>query len=99
MSRRLTSMLILSAAFSGSLALSAAHAADRDFCRGYSRAAVRQFHEAQEHGRCRAAIRDDPNRWHGDYRSHFEWCRSADVDDASRERDSRKRVLDDCVHD
>lgn len=97
MSKRLTSVLIISAAFSGSLLLSAAHAADRNFCRDYSDAAMRQFKLAQEHERCHAAIRDDANRWHGDYRSHMEWCRSVSANDANRERESRKRVLDECA--
>jgi hypothetical protein len=97
MSMRLTSVLLISAAFSGSMLLSAAHAADRDFCRSYAEAAVRQSKVADEHERCHAAVRDDPARWSSDFRVHMDWCRSAKVEDADHEREGRKHVLDDCA--
>ena len=75
----------------------AARAADRDVCADYSRAAVRQFHEAQDHRRCHEFIRRDPNRWHGDFRAHFEWCRASPWGAVARERDLRRDALRECA--
>ncbi|THD70610.1 hypothetical protein [Phenylobacterium sp.] len=97
MSRRLLSVLLIGAAFSGSLMTTAARAADRDFCRNYAEAAVRQSRAADEHDRCHRAVRDDPARWSSDIRVHMDWCRDAKIEDADREREARKHVLDDCA--
>ena len=97
MSMRLMSVLLIGAAASGSLMLSAAQAADRDFCRNYADAAVRQSRAADEHGACHRAVHDDPNRWSLDRRVHLDWCRDAKIEDADREREARKHILDDCA--
>ncbi len=97
MSKRFASVLLIGAAFSGSLLLSAAQAADRDFCRNYAEAALRQSRAAHEHGRCHEAIRDDASRWSTDFRVHMDWCRTARIEDADREREARKHTLDECA--
>ena len=97
MSKRLISLLVTSVALSSTLALAPAKAADKDFCRAYTDAAMRQVHEAREHPRCHDLIRDNPARWQDDYQGHFNWCLSTHRDDVERERDARTRELDGCA--
>jgi hypothetical protein len=81
------------------LALSAslpAAAADEPFCRDYARAAMNQLRSAEKHPRCEHFLRDQPDRWTGDYRKHYDWCRTVRRDQASSERNIRKRELIRC---
>ena len=73
-----------------------ASAADEPFCREYARAAMNQLHSAEKHQRCEHFLRDQPERWTGDYRKHYDWCRTVKRDQASSERNIRKRELERC---
>jgi hypothetical protein len=74
-----------------------AAAADRDFCRDYAQAALRQVRGALHHQRC-AEHMDNVTRWSPEYRDHFQWCLHVSKDTANDERDARRRVLEDCAH-
>ncbi len=91
---------LLSASMSGAvLALglsAAAFAADRDFCRDYAHAAVREVSHALESGRCRDQIQGP--RWSTDWQVHFRWCLGVSRDQASAENDARRDTLAACHH-
>jgi len=99
MSKHLIIVLAAGAALSGAFAVSAARAADPGVCEDYARAAVSQFHQAQDHRRCHEFIRNNPTRWNGDYRAHFDWCRATRWEDVRHERDARTDALRECAHD
>ena len=99
MSKHLIIAMAAAATLSGAFAVSTAQAADRGVCEDYARAAVRQFHDAQEHRRCHEFIRSNPSRWHGDFRAHFDWCRANRWEEVARERDARTDALRSCAHD
>jgi hypothetical protein len=71
-------------------------AADETFCRDYARAAMNQLRSAEKHPRCEHFLRDQPDRWTGDYKKHYEWCRTIRRDQAWSERNIRKRELVRC---
>jgi hypothetical protein len=73
-------------------------AADRDFCRDYAQAALRQVRAALNHQRCSVHL-DNPTRWSPEYRAHFQWCQHVSKDTATDERAARHQVLQRCVHD
>jgi len=83
MSKHLIIVLAAGAALSGAFAVSAARAADPGVCEDYARAAVSQFHQAQDHRRCHEFIRNNPTRW----------------EDVRHERDARTDALRECAHD
>ena len=73
----------------------AAQAADRDFCRHYTDAALVQVREVMNMPRC--AERLDPGpRWSADRAVHFRWCRGVSRDAANDERDARKEFIERC---
>ena len=74
-----------------------ASAADRGFCRDYTRAALRQVRAALSHPRCDWRVDNNPARWSTDGRSHFDWCLGVDRDQADAEREARRRTLDHCA--
>jgi hypothetical protein len=74
----------------------AAHAADRDFCRAYTEAAVRQASEARQSRYCARQIPYEPARWSLDRRGHFDWCRRSPRLEAEAERGYRADFLRDC---
>jgi hypothetical protein len=74
-----------------------ANAANPEFCRDYSRAAVRQVRVALNHPRCDWRVDRNPTRWSTDWRVHFDWCRNVDRYQADAERDSRRATLDRCA--
>ena len=74
----------------------AAWAADDAFCKDYARAAVNQRHSMDRHRHCEYLIREQPNRWTGDYRAHYDWCRTVKRDKAWEERDTRKHEIERC---
>ncbi len=80
-------------------AATASQAANEDFCRDYARAAERQVHKAIDSGSCGWAIDRNPARWTTDYHAHFDWCLGASYDDANRERNARRAVLEHCASD
>jgi hypothetical protein len=73
-------------------------ASDREFCRDYAQAALRQVRAGLSHLRCSVHL-DNPARWSPEYRSHFQWCLHVSKDTATDERAARHRVLRGCVHD
>jgi hypothetical protein len=73
-----------------------AAAADDNFCREYARTAMNQLRSAEKHRRCEHFLRDQPARWSGDYKAHYEWCRTVKRDQAWNERNIRKRELERC---
>lgn len=73
-----------------------AQAADRDFCRNYTDAALRQVHVALDVPRCVRRIDTASARWSTDPEVHFRWCRGVTGYDAAAERDARTRILDHC---
>ena len=75
---------------------SAAQAADRDFCRDYTTAAIRQVNVALNNGRCARWIDQGSARWSTDRHVHWGWCRDHSTGDAWHERNERKRILDRC---
>ncbi|MDR3482699.1 MAG: hypothetical protein P4L91_18530 [Burkholderiaceae bacterium] len=79
------------------LTSSTVRAADERFCRDYARVAVDQAHRAERHGRCDRARRENPARWQGDFRGHYDWCRGVHRDNAEAERAERDRTLDYCA--
>ena len=80
----------------GLVAAGAAAAADREFCRDYAQAAVRQVRAAQEHSAC-AAQMADAARWSPEFRDHIRWCLHVSKDTATDERHARHRVLQACA--
>ena len=76
--------------------ISPARAADDAFCKDYARAAVSQYETATKHGRCEGFLRN-ADRWHADWRAHYDWCRGVNRDKAWFERNERKRALEGCT--
>ena len=79
-----------------SAAATAARAADDAFCKDYARAALNQRHAIERHRHCERFVREQPSRWTGDYRAHYEWCRTVKREKAREERDIRKREIERC---
>jgi hypothetical protein len=73
-----------------------AQAADRGFCRDYTRTALRQVEMARDSWRCRRWVDFDRVRWSSEWDVHFDWCRGASYGDANHERNERRRALDRC---
>ena len=73
-----------------------AAAADDAFCKDYARAAMNQLRTAEKSRRCEHFLNDQPERWTGDYRKHYDWCRTVKRDQAWSERNIRKRELERC---
>ncbi len=73
-----------------------AQAADRDFCRDYTDAAMHQVNAALDDDRCARWIDEDSPRWSTDRHVHWDWCRYHSTGDAWHERNERRRVLDRC---
>ena len=74
-----------------------ANAADDTFCKDYARAAVNQFRSAEKHERCEGYLRNEQDRWHADWRAHYDWCRGVNRDKAWSERNRRKHELERCA--
>jgi hypothetical protein len=74
----------------------AAWAADRDFCRDYTTAALRQVHDAEQTPFCARGLASNPTRWSEDRRVHFDWCRTASPDQVQAERDFRTHYIREC---
>ena len=72
-------------------------AAEERFCQEYARSAVNQFRDAERHPRCDRFRQHDPARWHGNYRTHYDWCRGVPPRDANFERNERRKDLDRCT--
>jgi hypothetical protein len=72
----------------------AAQAADREFCGGYTDAAIEQVNRAFSHPTCRGGARGP--RWATDRRIHFEWCLGASPVAAAAEREARRDFLLGC---
>jgi hypothetical protein len=96
MSNRLFFGAAAIAIFLSAAGISSAQAADDAFCKDYARAAVNQNRSAASHARCEA-FRRDGNRWHADWRAHYDWCRGVNRDKAWAERNARKRALEECT--
>jgi hypothetical protein len=73
-----------------------AQAADREFCREYTRTALRQVEMARDSWRCRRWVDFGSTRWASEWAVHFGWCRDASYGDANHERNERRRVLERC---
>jgi hypothetical protein len=89
--------LILAAAAGALVAvtpLSAANAANPEFCRGYARAALNQVESALAVPECRRGL--EGARWSADYRVHFDWCLGASPAAAESERGIRTGYLRGC---
>jgi hypothetical protein len=93
---RRNALVAMSAAFLVTAVSLSARAADDTFCKEYARAAMIQLHNAEKHPRCDHFLRDQPDRWTGDYRKHYEWCRTVKRDQAASERNIRRRELERC---
>jgi hypothetical protein len=76
----------------------AAFAADSDYCRDYTEAAIRQANEARQSRVCARQIPYEPARWSLDRRGHFEWCRDEPRQLSEAERAYRAGFLRDCRH-
>ncbi|MGB8365029.1 MAG: hypothetical protein ACLQUZ_18950 [Rhizomicrobium sp.] len=93
MIRFLYAAVIAGAAFVATA--SGVQAADRDFCREYTDAALVQVRAALSMPRC--AERFDPGpRWSTDRAVHFKWCRGVSRDAANDEREARKDFIERC---
>ena len=97
MSRCLTGVLAAVLITSATAAASSAGAADREFCRDYAQAALRQVRAALHHERCATRL-DNLTRWSPEFRDHFQWCLNVSKDTAADEREARHRVLEQCAH-
>ena len=80
----------------GLAAAAPAQAADRGFCRDYTRQALRQVELARDSWRCRRWVDFGSMRWSSAWDVHFDWCRGASYGDANHERNERRRALERC---
>jgi hypothetical protein len=74
-----------------------AGAAGPGFCHDYAQAALRQVRGALNNRRCTFHMQNEA-RWSSDYRTHYDWCLGASREDADRERDARRDLLEHCAH-
>jgi hypothetical protein len=77
--------------------VAAASAADRDFCRAYAHAAVREVNYGLQFDRCRDMMAGQGDRWSTDWRVHYGWCRTVDGDQAASENAARHETLRQCA--
>ncbi len=92
----MTKIALLSAAVTLLAGTTVSFAADRDFCRDYATAAVRQADAAREIPRCLDRDARESTRWSREFRVHFKWCRNMSRDNATAERDARTRRIREC---
>ena len=89
--------LILPIVVAGLLAAtSSSLAAEREFCRDYATAALRQVRVARDIDDCLDRDARESTRWSRDYRVHFDWCRGVSRDAADAERDVRTDRVREC---
>jgi len=74
-----------------------ASAADPGFCRDYARAALHQVRGALNNRRCTFHMENEA-RWSSDFQVHYSWCLGVGRDEADRERDARREMLEHCAH-
>ena len=94
--RKLVGCIALTALMSAA-PVSVALAADRDFCRDYTTAALRQVYIAQSHPSCSGVVDFNNPRWSSDRHVHWDWCRGQSRDAAWAERDARTHILRRCT--
>jgi hypothetical protein len=90
--RPLTAAFVLSMSLPG---LTAAHAADPEFCKQYARAALNQVRGGLANPRCAGGLQGA--RWSSDFAVHYEWCLGASFGAAGTERDARTQYLKGCT--
>jgi hypothetical protein len=76
------------------LSVSAAHAADPNFCKQYTQAALNQVRGGLANPRCAGGLQGA--RWSTEFAVHYEWCLGASFAVAGAERDERTRLLRAC---
>jgi hypothetical protein len=74
--------------------LSAAQAADVEYCKGYASAALHQVRGARSNPACAPGAQGA--RWAQDYRVHYDWCLGQSVAATGEERDARTNYLRAC---
>jgi hypothetical protein len=74
--------------------VSAAHAADPNFCKQYTQAALNQVRGGLANPRCASGLQGA--RWSTEFAVHYEWCLGASSAAADTERDERTRSLRAC---
>jgi hypothetical protein len=75
--------------------LTAAHAADPDFCKQYAKTALIQVRGGLSDPACGGGLQG--TRWSTDFAVHYEWCLGVSLDAAGTERDTRTRYLRGCT--
>jgi hypothetical protein len=76
------------------LSVNAAHAADPNFCKQYTQAALNQVRGGLVNPRCAGGLHGA--RWSTEFSVHYEWCLGASFAAAGTERDERTRLLQAC---
>jgi hypothetical protein len=76
------------------LSVSAAHAADPNFCKQYTQAALNQVRGGLANPRCASGLQGA--RWSTEFAVHYEWCLGASSAAADIERNERTRFLRAC---
>jgi hypothetical protein len=74
--------------------LSAARAADAEYCKGYASAALHQVRSARSNPACAPGAQGA--RWAQDDRVHYDWCLGQLVAATGEERDARANYLRAC---
>jgi hypothetical protein len=74
--------------------LTAAQAADAEYCKGYASAALNQVRGARSNPACASAAQGA--RWSADYRVHYDWCLGQSFAATGEERDARTNYLRSC---
>jgi hypothetical protein len=89
--------LLASIAFAmlAGVSVSAAHAADRQFCGQYAKSAVVQVRSGLASRNCVGGVQGD--RWVADYQAHFDWCLENSYAASGAERDARAAYLKACA--
>jgi hypothetical protein len=88
---RVAAIISLTAICSG---LTAAQAANAEYCKGYASAAIHQVRGARSNPACAAGAQGA--RWSQDYRVHYDWCLGQPFAATGEERDARANYLQSC---
>ena len=68
-----------------------AQAMDAGYCQSYSRAAVKEFYQAN-----RACGQQSGGRWHDNFDVHFNWCLAQSYESTQSEWNARRALLQSC---
>jgi hypothetical protein len=77
------------------LNMGTAHAADPNFCKQYTQAALNQVRGGLTNPSCAGGLQGA--RWSTEFAVHYEWCLGASVGAAGTEGDARMQHLKGCA--